>query len=178
MQIDTQQKVLPKQSEPSTPNDNIGGKPHASVQPSSDALNKINYTQNHPGNPLHPHHALYHQALALVHAEDAKRNRQPDDNSERMALSLTGLAAKDGLSRIDHLVFSADNGRGAKAGENVIIVQGELNSSSHDRAHMKTTEAVKTPAFASLQWLETLHQQQTAQQHIQNAPVQRGPMLA
>ncbi len=178
MQVDTQQKPAPKQADPSAPNDNKDSKPHASVQPSGDAFNKINYPENHPGNQLHPHHAIYHQALTLVHAEDAKRNRQPDDNSERMALSLTGLAAKDGLNRIDHLVFSADNGRGTKAGENVIIVQGELNNSSHDRAHMKTTEAVNTPVLASLQSLETLHQQQTSQQQIQNAPSQRGPMLA
>ncbi len=178
MQIDTQQKATPKQAEPSTPNDNKDSKPHASLQPSSDALNKISYPENHPGNQLHPHHAIYHQALSLVHAEDAKRNRQPDDNSERMALSLTGLAAKDGLSRIDHLVFSADNGRGLKAGENVIIVQGELNNLGHDRAHMKTTEAINTPVLASLQSLETIQQQQTSQLQIQNAPVQRGPMLA
>ena len=89
----------------------------------------------------------------MVHEEDVKRNRQPDDNSEHMALSLTGLAAKDALNCIDHLVFSTDNGQDLKVGETVIIVQGEANNSAHDRAHMKTAEVTKkyaSPCFTTV----------------------------
>ena len=115
--------------------------------------------------------------LSRYYAEDAKLNRQADGNSERLALSLTSLAAKDGLSRIDHLVFCVDKGLGVKAGENVFIVQGELNNPAHDRAHMKTTDAVSTTVAASLQSLEASHQQQILQQQQTQQPTQaRGPM--
>ena len=142
--------------------------------------NKSAYPANHPANEAHPQHAVFNQIQTLVHAEDAKLNRQPDANSERLALSMTTLVAKDGFSRVDHLVFSVDKGLGVKAGENVFIVQGELNNPAHDRAHMKTTDAVNTSIASSLQSLEATNQQQVlaqqqAQQQIHQTQA-RGPI--
>ena len=142
--------------------------------------NKSVYPSNHPANEAHPQHSIFNQIQTLVHAEDAKLNRQPDADSERLALSMTTLAAKDGFSRVDHLVFSVDKGLGVKAGENVFIVQGELNNPAHDRAYMKTTDALNTPVAASLHSLEANNQQQVlaqqqAQQQIQQTQA-RGPI--
>ena len=142
--------------------------------------NKSVYPSNHPANEAHPQHSIFNQIQTLVHAEDAKLNRQPDANSERLALSMTTLAAKDGFSRVDHLVFSVDKGLGVKAGENVFIVQGELNNPAHDRAYMRTTDALNTPVAASLHSLEANNQQQVlaqqqAQQQIQQTQA-RGPI--
>ncbi len=135
-----------------------------------------------PRDRDHPDFALHQQALNLVHKQDEKLGRTPDEKSEQMAASLTQLAKENGISRIDHLVFSIDNGRGMKSGENVIIVQGELNNPAHDRAHMKTDVAVNTSVQESFQKLEVsnhrqsqeLFVQQQSQQQLQNAPESRG----
>lgn len=132
-----------------------------------------------PRDRNHPDHALYQQALTGVHQHDAKLGRTPDDMSERMAASLTALAKENGLSRIDHVVFSVDTGRGVKAGENVFVVRGELGNPAADRAHMKTEVAVNTSVQDSFQKLDVLSQQQAqdasqqqTQQHAQLAQQQ------
>ena len=135
-----------------------------------------------PRDRNHPDFALHQQALNLVHKQDEKLGRTPDVRSEQLAASLTRLAKENGMSRIDHLVFSVDNGRSIKAGENVIIVQGELNNPAHDRAHTKADVAVNTPVHESFQKLEVSNQrqsqellvQQQSQQQMQNAPESRG----
>jgi hypothetical protein len=122
-----------------------------------------------PRDRDHPDFVLHQQALNLVHNHDEKLGRIPDENSERLAASLTLLAKENGISRIDNIVFSIDNGRGVKAGENVFVVQGELGNPAHDRAHMKTTEAINTSVSESFQKMEVINQQQTQQQLQQPA---------
>ena len=136
--------------------------------------NKTAYPANHPANEAHPQHAIFNQIQTYVHAEDAKRNRQPDANSERMTLSLTDLAAKEGLSRVDHMVFSSGNHTGVKTGENVILVEGkELHNPANLKTHMNTDVAVNTPVAASVQSLETMNQNQVS---VQPQAPTRGPM--
>ncbi len=130
-----------------------------------------------PRDRNHPDHALYQQALMGVHQHDAKLGRMPDEKSEQMAASLTALAKENGMTRIDHVVFNVDNGRGVKAGENVFVVQGEMGNPAADRAHMKTDVAVNTSVQNSFQKLEVIGQQQAQeaqqQQSQQQAQVQQ-----
>ncbi len=134
-----------------------------------------------PRDRNHPDHALYQQALAGVHQHDVKLGRIPDEKSEQMAASLTALAKENGMTRIDHVVFSADNGRGVKAGENVFVVQGEMGNPAADRAFMRTDVAVNASVQSSFQQLESINQkqaqevlvQQQSQQHTQQAQVQQ-----
>lgn len=134
-----------------------------------------------PRDRDHPDFALHQQALNLVHKHDEKLGRTPDEKSEQMAASLTNLAKENRLTRIDHVVFSFDNGRGIEAGENVFVVQGELNNPASDKAHMKTDLAVNMPIQDSFQQLGINNQRQTqellvqqqSQQKIQNASESR-----
>jgi hypothetical protein len=116
---------------------------------------------NHPSNSNHPFHSLFTQATAHVAREDERLGRKPDEQSERFSLAATALAADNGIKKIDHMVFSAENKeRGVKAGENVIIVQGGLNDPAHERAHMKTLTAINVPAEDSIKQLDVIQQRQ------------------
>ena len=152
--------------------------------PEVETLKKTSQLE-HPGSAAHPFHGLYSQAAAFVNKEDQRLGRTPDEKSERLALAATALAAENGITKIDHLVFSAENkARGVKAGENVFVAQGGLNDPAHDRAHMKTDVALNMPAEQSLRQMDEMYQRQTqetrlAQQQTQSqtseAPTLRGP---
>ena len=197
--FDQAQDVQPLQGQqPAAPNI------HAPQRPAQDLRNQAPPDQpnNHPQRPQapdappagpprgvdldprdreHPDFALHQQALNLVHKHDEKLGRTPDEKSEQMAASLTNLAKENGLTRIDHVVFSFDSGRGIKAGENVFVVQGELNNPAHDKAYMKTDVAVNTPIQESFHQLGLTSQrqshellvQQQSQQQIPSAPESR-----
>lgn len=106
-----------------------------------------------PAQQGHPDHGLYSQIAGHIRQHDQQRGRQWDDTSERMTASLLALAKDHGLSRVDHVVFSAQTER-VGAGENVFVVQGALDDPAHTRAHMKTEDAARTPeaeSFANVQ---------------------------
>ncbi|MBX9401501.1 hypothetical protein K4L06_09265 [Lysobacter sp. BMK333-48F3] len=114
---------------------------------------------NKPGDPTqpsHPDHQLYGQIRDLVRAQDQQHGRQWDQTSERLTASLLALSKEAGLTRVDHVVFSARTDRVA-AGENVFVVQGRLDDPAHVRAHMKTEEATRTPEIASFAKVEALN---------------------
>jgi hypothetical protein len=110
----------------------------------------------------------------LSQAEDAVRRlekglgREYDSNSERLAASAACLAKENGLSQIDHVVLSRDTGT-VRQGENLFVVQGELNNPAHLRAHMRTDEALARPVEQSLAQLQTLNDTQRLQQTPQVA---------
>ncbi|WP_057920592.1 XVIPCD domain-containing protein [Lysobacter capsici] len=118
-----------------------------------------------PREQGHPDHGLYSQIATQVRQQDQKHGRQWDETSERMTASLLVLAKENGLSQVDHVVFSTNKERVA-AGENVFVVQGRLDDPAHLRAHMKTDEAVRTPEAASFEKVEAINERmarQTAQ---------------
>lgn len=55
-----------------------------------------------PTQAAHPRHALHQQCVAGTHALDGRLGRSPDADSACMAASLTDLAARSGLERVDH----------------------------------------------------------------------------
>ncbi|RXR06561.1 XVIPCD domain-containing protein [Pseudoxanthomonas composti] len=110
----------------------------------------------------------------LSQAEDAVRRlekglcRDYDSNSERLAASAACLAKENGLTRIDHVVLSRDAGP-VRQGENLFVVQGELNNPAHLRAHIRTDEALARPVEQSLAQLQALNDSQRLQQTPQVA---------
>ncbi|MGH8082083.1 MAG: XVIPCD domain-containing protein, partial [Lysobacter sp.] len=80
-------------------------------------------TKLSPSQSGHSDHPLYSQIADRVREQDQHHGRQWDETSERMTASLLALAKEGGLSRVDHVVFSAKTDRTA-AGENVFVVQG------------------------------------------------------
>ncbi len=106
---------------------------------------------------------LVSQAEAAVRRLDASMGREYDEHSACMAASAACLAKGSGLSRIDHIVLSVDSGI-VRKGENMFVVQGALNDPAHDRAHMKTQEAVTAPVEQSLAKLQELNETQQRQQ--------------
>jgi hypothetical protein len=115
-----------------------------------------------PAQPGHPDHTLYSQIAAQVKEQDRVNGRSWDQVSERLSASLLSLAKESGVTRVDHVVFSQKTDRVA-AGENVFIVQGQLNDPAHVRAHMKTEAAVQTPEAVSFQKVEALNERSAQQ---------------
>lgn len=125
-----------------------------------------------PSQPGHPRHDLYRQCLDGVHALDQQMGRSPDEKSACMAASLTDLAARNGLQRVDQVVLSVRSGE-VHAGQNVFVVQGNLGDPAHLRAHMPTDEAVRTPAERSFERLAELDQHLAREQSLQAETRQR-----
>jgi hypothetical protein len=100
---------------------------------------------------LEQEHPLLRQSQAAVDRLDQSLGRTPDQSSACMSASLACLAQENGLTQIDHVVLSQQNGR---QGENVFVVQGALGDPVHRIAHMKTSVATQTPVAESLLRLE------------------------
>lgn len=115
-----------------------------------------------PAQPGHPDHTLYSQIVAQVKEQDRVNGRSWDQVSERLSASLLSLAKENGITRVDHVVFSQKTDQVA-AGENVFIVQGQLNDPAHVRAHMKTEAAVQTPEVGSFQKVEAINERAAQQ---------------
>ncbi|ALN89589.1 XVIPCD domain-containing protein [Lysobacter gummosus] len=131
----------------------------------ADSLSTIDSGRPIPGQQAHPDHGLYSQIATQVRQQDQQHGRHWDEASERMTASLLALAKENGLSQVDHVVFSIKNEHVA-AGENVFVVQGRLDDPAHLRAHMKTDEAARTPEAASFEKVEAINERiarQTAQ---------------
>ena len=93
-----------------------------------------------------------------------------------MAASLFALAKVRGFQNVDHVLLSTQ-GTETRAGEEVFIVQGDLQHPGKLRAQMPTADAVATSpaqsferAAAPAQALQ-LQQQESIHQDQQRAPV-------
>lgn len=117
-----------------------------------------------PGNrgptpgPLGSNDPLLPQAEAATRRLDASLGREYDGNSACMAASAACLARKQGLTEINHIVLSAANANGVAAGQNMIVVQGDLQSPGRQLASMRTDDAVRTPVADSLAQLNRLNE--------------------
>lgn len=139
----------------------------------SEVMAEPQWMQDLPAEPTrltaqdrgHPDYALYQQIRGYVTELDASHNRTYDATSERLTGSLLVLAKANGLERVDHVVLSratADQ----PAGQNVFVVQGELDNPGHRRASMDTVQAISTPHEESMAKLDVLiiEDQERAQQ--------------
>lgn len=118
-----------------------------------------------PLNPEHPDHALYQQIREGVEKLDEAHGRSYDQTSERLTGSLMVLAKSNGLDSVDHVVLSQPT-ESQPGGQNVFVVQGELDNPGHQRAGMPTAQAVKTPFEESLEQFDVaaFEQEQRAAQ--------------
>ena len=118
-----------------------------------------------PLNPDHPDHALYQQIREGVTKLDEAHGRSYDETSERLTGSLMVLAKSNGLDSVDHVVLSQPTAN-QPGGQNVFVVQGELDNPGHQRAGMPTALAVKTPFEESLEQFDAaaFEQEQRAAQ--------------
>ena len=98
----------------------------------------------------HPHHALWQQCCAGVREVDAGLGKPWDAHSASMAGSLTALAVSEGLQRVDHVVLSVQ-GSECAPGQNVFVVQGDLQDPAHLRASMPTQQACSQTQEQSFQ---------------------------
>lgn len=106
-----------------------------------------------PVGPGQPYHALHQQAVAAVERLDAKHARTPDAASERLALNATELAARNGLTRVDHVLMGDADRDGVR---NLFVVQGGIDDPSHRRVHMPAQLALETPRETTLMQLRAL----------------------
>ncbi|WP_254622267.1 XVIPCD domain-containing protein [Stenotrophomonas sp. GbtcB23] len=118
-----------------------------------------------PLNPEHPDHALDQQIREGVAKLDEAHGRSYDQTSERLTGSLMVLAKSNGLDSVDHVVLSQPT-ESQPGGQNVFVVQGELDNPGHQRAGMPTAQAVKTPFEESLEQFDVaaFEQEQRAAQ--------------
>lgn len=118
-----------------------------------------------PLNPEHPDHALYQQIREGVEKLDEAHGRSYDQTSERLTGSLMVLAKSNGLDSVDHVVLSQPT-ESQPGGQNVFVVQGELDNPGHQRAGMPTAQALKTPFEESLEQFDVaaFEQEQRAAQ--------------
>lgn len=111
---------------------------------------------------------LLRQAEDAVRRLDQQLGRNSDANSACLAASAACLAKENGLTRIDHVVVSRDAGT-VRQGENLFVVQGELDDLVQLRAHMRTIDALAKPVEQSLAQLQSLDDTQRQQQAPQAA---------
>lgn len=122
---------------------------------------------------------MYRQTQSAVHRLDAEMGRVPDAASDAMTASLFNLARQNGLQRVDHVVLSIDNGA-VRRGENVFVVQGEINDAANRIGFMKTADAVSTPPARSLEQAAQLTPDAPHHQAVQahQASQQQAPVLS
>lgn len=139
-----------------------------------------NQTQSHakassPGldDPKNPDHALYEQALAGVRKLDAQAGRTPDQHSANLAAALVVAAKKEGLTRIDDVVLSTDEGSRVFAVQNGLPLQ--------KFAQVPTLPSLNTPIEKSSAAVQQIHQQQATQPPVQPTiptPAQPTPAMS
>ncbi|MFP7722372.1 XVIPCD domain-containing protein [Lysobacter sp. A3-1-A15] len=118
-------------------------------------------------------HPLLDQARAGVHRLDRELGRTPDEASERMSASLAVLAQSRGLTRIDHVVLSAQTDALGK-GANVFVIQGEPSDPARRVGHMRTHDAIAATVEQSLERLAD-RTQAASPQPAMPAPAEREP---
>jgi len=138
--------------------------------------------ENAPQGQMSPdvlrEHPLFRDAESAVRRLDASMGRSYDEFSERMTASLASLAKEQGFNHIDHVVLSQE-GEQSRKGENVFVVQGDIDSPARRVAHMKTQLAAETPIEQSASRLlttETLAQQ--AREPVLEQQAARGMVMS
>lgn len=118
-----------------------------------------------PTNPNHPDHGLYQEIRKEVTALDAAHGRTYDQTSERLTGSLLVLAKGNGMDHVDHVVLSRPTAN-QPGGQNVFVVQGELNDPGHLRAGMSTQQAVTAPFEQSMAQFDVVAKEQEQTQQL------------
>jgi hypothetical protein len=119
--------------------------------------------------PGHPGHSMYQQALTAIEHLDAEHGRSPDRLSRHVAAALAVEGQRQGMTRIDHVMLSADASQ-------AYAVQGPLDS-PHKRVATLPTElgiaqSIEASSHAWEQIRQALDPQVAVAQHDQAMPAQ------
>lgn len=125
-----------------------------------------------PAAPAVMHSSLYQDCSNGVDALDRQLGRASDTASACMKASLTELATRNGLTRVDHVLLS-ERGRQAEPGQYVFVVEGDPRNPASLRAHMPTDQAINTPVEVSFGALAQSEQQRQASLQAQVAMEQQ-----
>jgi hypothetical protein len=136
-------------------------------------------SENDPRHPDHPDHERYRRVEALVHAEDARLGRTPDEASANLTASLTLASKRDGIEPV-HLAFShQDKARGIAAGQNVFLFDGDpVREPWYQRTMLPTAQAVAAPAAESFRELERVNEQISVREQQQAAMLAMQPAVS
>jgi peptidoglycan hydrolase-like protein with peptidoglycan-binding domain len=115
-------------------------------------------------DPKNPDHALYEQALAGVRKLDVQAGRTSDQHSANLAAALVVAAKKEGMTRIDTVVLSTDDGSRVFAVQNSMPLQ--------KFAEVPTLTSLNTPIAQSSAAVTQVNQQQAAAMTQVPVPVQ------
>lgn len=148
---------------------NVGPKTLEALHAQTQAAAKV----ASPGldNPRNPDYALFEQALAGVRQLDAQAGRTSDQHSANLAAALVVAAKQEGLTRIDTVALSTDDG------SHVFAVQHGMQAPKY--AQVPTLPALNTPIEQSSKAAQQVNQPQ-AQPPMQapSVPTQSAPSFS
>ena len=117
-----------------------------------------------PRQPGHPDHALYMQIHDGVEKLNAQYNQPWDERSDCITARLLAVCkeAKPPIEQVDHVVASRRSPTSdVQAGQNLFVVEGRMDDPAHNRAHVNTLEAMRTPETESFQRVADINQKLT-----------------
>ena len=120
------------------------------------------YLDLHSGNVAEVD-PLHRQAELAVRRLEQSMGRSYDGSSARLAASAACLAKENGFSHIDHVLLNCAT-ETVRQGENLFVVQGLPNDSTHLRAHMRTDDALGRTVEQSFAQLRELNDVQNQRQ--------------
>jgi hypothetical protein len=131
-------------------------------------------TPERPGRPLYE---IVREKTRSLHAEHGVT--LTDDELSRLAAGVTLDARRNGMTRVDHLLFSENRSTGeVELNGNLIAIQGRLDDPANRFSATPTQQAVKTPVEDSFRQMEIVDQQQSqrlAQFQEQQQQLNQGP---
>lgn len=114
-------------------------------------------TPDHPGRPLYE---IVREKTRSLHAEHGIT--LADDELSRLAAGVTLDARRNGMTCVDHLLFSENRSTGeVELNGNLIAFQGRLDDPANRFSATQTQQAAKTPVEESFRQLEIVEQQQS-----------------
>lgn len=105
---------------------------------------------------------LHVQAESAVMRMEASQGRAYDGDSARLAASAACLGKQCKFDAIDHVVLGG-NPTASGRGEHMFVVQGDLHDAAHQRAQMKTQDALAAPVEQSESRLQAMRQAEQLQ---------------
>ncbi len=114
-------------------------------------------TPERPGRPLYE---IVREKTRSLHAEHGVT--LTEDELSRLAAGVTLDARRNGMTGIDHLLFSENRSTGeVELNGNLIAIQGRLDDPANKFSATPTQQAVKTPLEDSFRQMDIVDQQQS-----------------
>jgi len=113
-----------------------------------------------PDRPERPLYEIVREKTRSLHTEHGIT--LADDELSRLAAGVTLDARRNGMTRIDHLLFSENRKTGeVELNGNLIAIQGRLDDPANRFSATPTQQAAKTPVEESFRQMDIIDQQQS-----------------